>query len=140
VYSDEFCIFCVQFIYSTGVPSHCLLYLNRLHWHRPVRLRSQVMLLGNVFRLWLGESIRYLHIFLSDSNLFYQPWCFYQAGASTSCYVAQSGLKEPFSSSEVATMKSYFMQNINIQGQGGIVAAPDTNTPGGSYYCEYYLE
>jgi glucoamylase len=33
-------------------------------------------------------------------------------------------------------MKSYFMANINIQGKGGIVAAPDYNTPGGSYYCE----
>lgn len=32
-------------------------------------------------------------------------------------------------------MYGYFKQNINIQGKGGVVAAPDYNTgPGGSYY------
>lgn len=33
-------------------------------------------------------------------------------------------------------MRGFFLKNINIEGKGGIVAAPDTNTPGGSYYCE----
>lgn len=44
---------------------------------------------------------------------------------------------QPFSSSEVSTMRSYFLQNINIQGNGGIVAAPDYDTPGGSYYYHW---
>lgn len=34
-------------------------------------------------------------------------------------------------------MRSYFLQNINIQGNGGIVAAPDYDTPGGSYYYHW---
>jgi glucoamylase len=34
-------------------------------------------------------------------------------------------------------MRQYFLQNINIGGQGGIVAAPDYDTPGGSYYYHW---
>jgi glucoamylase len=34
-------------------------------------------------------------------------------------------------------MRSYFLKNINIQGKGGIVAAPDYDTPGGSYYYHW---
>jgi len=46
-------------------------------------------------------------------------------------------MQEPFSSAEVGNMKNSFLANINIQGKGGIVAAPDTNTPGGSYYFHW---
>lgn len=52
------------------------------------------------------------------------PWCFRQAGASASCYAMQSALAEPFSAEEVKTMRGYFLANININGNGGIVAAP----------------
>lgn len=31
-------------------------------------------------------------------------------------------------------MRSYFYSNLNIQGLGGVVASPDPDTPGGSYY------
>ena len=34
-------------------------------------------------------------------------------------------------------MRGYFLKNINIDGKGGIVAAPDTSTPGGSYYYHW---
>lgn len=34
-------------------------------------------------------------------------------------------------------MYQYFDANINIQGYGGVVAAPDPNTPGGSYYYHW---
>jgi len=34
-------------------------------------------------------------------------------------------------------MRKFFTANINIQGKGGIVAAPDYNTPGGSYYYHW---
>lgn len=34
-------------------------------------------------------------------------------------------------------MRNYFLANINIEGKGGIVAAPDYNTPGGSYYYHW---
>ena len=66
------------------------------------------------------------------------PWCFYGAGvAPSSCYGFQPDASVPFSSSEVSTMRSYFMKNINIENKGGIVAAPDTETPGGSYYFHW---
>ena len=29
------------------------------------------------------------------------------------------------------------MANINIEGKGGVAAAPDKNTPGGSYYYHW---
>jgi glucoamylase len=65
------------------------------------------------------------------------PWCYYQAGAQTSCFALQTDLKEPFSSSDVETMKGYFLANINIDSKGGVVAAPDYDTPGGSYYYHW---
>lgn len=60
------------------------------------------------------------------------PWCYYGAGTSNTCYAPQAGLSTPFNATEVATMRSFFLANINIQGKGGIVAAPDYNTPGGA--------
>jgi glucoamylase len=71
------------------------------------------------------------------SNVSNIPWCFYKAGTSTNCFGVQPTLSLPFSESEVTTMRGYFLANINIQGKGGIVASPDTNTPGGSYYYHW---
>ena len=34
-------------------------------------------------------------------------------------------------------MYALFDANINIEGQGGVVAAPDHSTPGGSYYYHW---
>ena len=34
-------------------------------------------------------------------------------------------------------MNTLFEANINIQGKGGVVAAPDRSTPGGSYYYHW---
>lgn len=34
-------------------------------------------------------------------------------------------------------MYQKFMANIDIQGQGGVVASPDNNTAGGSYYYDW---
>ena len=34
-------------------------------------------------------------------------------------------------------MRGFFLKNINIQGSGAVVASPDTNTPGGSYYFHW---
>ena len=66
------------------------------------------------------------------------PWCFYSKGYQPeSCFLMADKLTEPFSSSEVSTMRGYFLKNINIQGKGGVVAAPDTDTPGGSYYYHW---
>jgi glucoamylase len=58
-----------------------------------------------------------------------------QDGAS--CYLQGSALSEPFSAAEVSTMRGFFLDNLNIDGKGGVVAAPDTDTPGGSYYYHW---
>ena len=34
-------------------------------------------------------------------------------------------------------MYAFFDANINIEGKGGVVAAPDHSTPGGSYYYHW---
>ncbi len=42
---------------------------------------------------------------------------------------------EPFSSADVAEVLQLFEANLDIQGSGMVVAAPDHNTgPGGDYY------
>lgn len=63
------------------------------------------------------------------------PWCFYPAGTTDVCNDLSFTATSPgFTDSDVANMKSYFYANLNIQGKGGVVASPDTTTPGGSYY------
>jgi glucoamylase len=42
-----------------------------------------------------------------------------------------------FDSSFYNKMYTLFMGNIDIQGKGGVVAAPDHSTPGGSYYYHW---
>lgn len=65
------------------------------------------------------------------------PWCFYKKGNSPTCPLAYNSTSAPFSDSEVATMRAYFLKNINVDGSGAVVAAPDYNTPGGSYYYHW---
>ena len=72
------------------------------------------------------------------------PWCFQKKGVSGNCFGAPSNASAvpsaaspPFSAAEVGQFQQYFNANINIQGKGGIVAAPDHNTPGGSYYFHW---
>lgn len=73
------------------------------------------------------------------------PWCFYKAGyspaptpAPTPCFVFQNSTEvSPFSDAEVATFRELFEANINMEQSGAVVAAPDLNTPGGSYYFHW---
>ena len=59
------------------------------------------------------------------------------ASASGSCFLLGSAA-EPFSSNEVSTMRGFFMKNINIEGNGGVAAAPSyATTPAGSYYYHW---
>jgi glucoamylase len=44
---------------------------------------------------------------------------------------------EPFEDYEVDVFFKYFLNNIDINLSGAIAAAPDTNTPGGSYYYHW---
>lgn len=63
------------------------------------------------------------------------PWCFYPAGHTDVCSSLSFTATSPgFTDADFATMSNYFYANLNIQGKGGVVASPDTNTPGGSYY------
>lgn len=65
------------------------------------------------------------------------PWCFYAGGAPDTCFVTTNSSEAAFSEDEISIMRSYFLANINIEGSGGVVAAPDYNTPGGSYYFHW---
>lgn len=73
----------------------------------------------------------------SESSADGVPWCFYPAGAVSTCFALADTAQEPFSASEVTTMRDLFLANVNIEGKGGVVAAPDYNTPGGSYYYHW---
>lgn len=65
------------------------------------------------------------------------PWCFYAGGAPDTCFVTTNSSEAAFSDDEISTMRSFFLDNINIEGSGGVVAAPDYDTPGGSYYFHW---
>jgi glucoamylase len=76
------------------------------------------------------------------------PYCFYKANmphpapapttAPVSCFAAADEVTEPFSSDEVATMRSYFLANVNIEGFGTVVAGfNDASAVGGSYYYHW---
>eukprot|EP00007_Cunea_sp_BSH-02190019_P005458 CAMPEP_0174229902 /NCGR_PEP_ID=MMETSP0417-20130205/783_1 /TAXON_ID=242541 /ORGANISM="Mayorella sp, Strain BSH-02190019" /LENGTH=490 /DNA_ID=CAMNT_0015307509 /DNA_START=116 /DNA_END=1584 /DNA_ORIENTATION=- len=61
-----------------------------------------------------------------------QAFCFYP-NAGTVALTLSPG-SSPFNRTEVDRMMSYFLNNIDIDGRGGVIAAPDTNTgPGGNY-------
>ena len=62
------------------------------------------------------------------------PWCFFKKGDAPSCPIIGSDKGLAFSDADVATMTGFFSRNLDISGKGGVVAAPDHNTPGGSYY------
>lgn len=75
------------------------------------------------------------------------PWCFYKAGVTvSSCFLLNSNNNDntntinsipPFSTTEINSFRNNYLKNINIDNKGGVVAAPDTNTPGGSYYYHW---
>ena len=66
------------------------------------------------------------------------PWCFYPSGQNPCEKIDYDGSKGPgFDDSFYDKMNSLFEANINIQGKGGVVAAPDHSTPGGSYYYHW---
>ena len=48
-----------------------------------------------------------------------------------------SGDGPGFTDEFIEVMYKKFQENLNIEGSGAIVAAPDTNTPGGSYYYHW---
>ena len=70
-------------------------------------------------------------------NLNDTPWCYYKKGANP-CPAPTWDAKDPgFTDDFVATMMKNFEANLNIQGSGAVVAAPDHDTPGGNYYYHW---
>ena len=66
------------------------------------------------------------------------PWCFYQAGSNPCENITYDGKDGPgFDEVFYEKMYSLFDVNININGLGGVVAAPDHSTPGGDYYYHW---
>eukprot|EP00929_Paragymnodinium_shiwhaense_P021409 TRINITY_DN1396_c0_g1_i5.p1 TRINITY_DN1396_c0_g1~~TRINITY_DN1396_c0_g1_i5.p1 ORF type:complete len:516 (+),score=151.75 TRINITY_DN1396_c0_g1_i5:73-1548(+) len=64
------------------------------------------------------------------------PWCFHKKGqVPVNHCTLKFEPKQPFSDDEVAKIRELFEANLDIQGSGMVVAAPDHNTgPGGDYY------
>merc|ERR1712123_55321 len=71
------------------------------------------------------------------------PWCFYgtdQPSPDDYCKPEMFNWEasDPgFSDSEYQTMYAKYEANLNIDGTGAIVAAPDHETPGGDYYYHW---
>lgn len=62
------------------------------------------------------------------------PWCYYSDRKLKACTLFAPP-QVPFSSKELDEVKQYFAANLDIQGSGMVVAAPDHHTgPGGDYY------
>jgi len=73
-----------------------------------------------------------------EDNVQGTPWCFFPAGQNPCGNISFSydgGMG--FDTSFYNKMYALFDANIDIQGKGGIVAAPDHSTPGGSYYYHW---
>jgi glucoamylase len=66
------------------------------------------------------------------------PWCFFKGGASPCDNITFKHTGGPgFTDSFYQKMYDLFYKNLNIQAKGGVVAAPDNSTPGGSYYYHW---
>ena len=66
------------------------------------------------------------------------PWCFFPKGQNPCENISFAWTKGMgFDSGFYNKMYPLFDANININGKGGIVAAPDRSTPGGSYYYHW---
>jgi len=74
----------------------------------------------------------------SEGQLGDIPWCFFPSGSNPCEKITWNGINGPgFDQTFYNKMYQLFDANINIQGKGGVVAAPDPNTPGGSYYYHW---
>jgi len=66
------------------------------------------------------------------------PWCFHPSNEQNPCdNVNWSASDAGFSQEYYDKMYANYLANLNIDGSGAIVAAPDQETPGGSYYYHW---
>ena len=68
----------------------------------------------------------------------HSPYCTYPSEYSTNNYYSPN-LKSfsPFMEEEIDKFFSYFLANIDVNSTGAVAAAPDLNTPGGSYFYHW---
>uniref|UniRef100_A0A0G4G7C0 glucan 1,4-alpha-glucosidase n=1 Tax=Chromera velia CCMP2878 TaxID=1169474 RepID=A0A0G4G7C0_9ALVE len=65
------------------------------------------------------------------------PWCFFSAEETPACPLAFKSKGSPFDKGEMETFRSLFLTNIDVNKSGAVVASPDPDTPGGSYYFDW---
>jgi len=66
------------------------------------------------------------------------PWCFYSSNHTSGCnHYIMNATSPGFTDDFYQKMYTDFTNNLNIKGSGAVVAAPDQNTPGGSYYYHW---
>jgi len=66
------------------------------------------------------------------------PWCFHSTDDKNPCgAVNWAGTDPGFTDEYYNVMYDYYEANLNIDGSGAVVAAPDQETPGGSYYYHW---
>merc|ERR1711973_696032 len=66
------------------------------------------------------------------------PWCFYPSDVENPCEdIVWSADGPGFSQEYYNIMYNNYNANLNIDGSGAVVAAPDQDTPGGSYYYHW---
>jgi glucoamylase len=84
---------------------------------------------------WVPVSVR-------NESLKGIPWCFYPSDVTRPPNVCDDGViwdaPDPgFTDDFYDIMYANYLANLNIQGSGAVVAAPDQETPGGSYYYHW---
>jgi len=68
------------------------------------------------------------------------PWCFYQDGQQgpQECEAFNWEALDPgFTQNDFDAIYENYRSQLNIDGTGAVVASPDTDTPGGSYYYHW---
>jgi len=67
------------------------------------------------------------------------PWCYYKSDKKNPCNdILWSGAPDAgFTQAFYEKMYANYRANLNIEGSGAVVAAPDQETPGGSYYYHW---
>lgn len=68
----------------------------------------------------------------------HSPYCTYPILQNTlNYYTPLQQVTTPFQQSEINIFLQYFLNNIDINSTGAVAAAPDLNTPGGSYFYHW---
>lgn len=66
------------------------------------------------------------------------PWCYYNSDTPDSCKKFNWKTDEVgFDDAFLAKVKEQYMNNINVDGVGAVVASRDQGTPGGSYFYHW---